>query len=183
MRMILLMNIRFSYPSSFVEKQFRQFFLPYVNPSPFLPSIQQEKDFFLARNRIVHQTTLRPSPTLNDTANNDDDDNGIHDPVEMTNHALPLTIGNAKRNCQNTIILHYTHEKRFSSMKRDLHQTYDTIFNNTPASDVQLIVGNRNRRTARDDLIRKKPLRALLTNKPTQRECFLAQQPLDLCDI
>lgn len=66
---------------------------------------------------------------------------------------------------ENKLITHYTHEKRFRSVKRDLHQVYDDIFHNTPAAAVKLIVGNRNRRDARHELIRKKPKLSVLQNK------------------
>ena len=58
---------------------------------------------------------------------------------------------------ENKLIIHYTHEKRFRSVKRDLHQVYDSIFHNTPAMFTKLIVGNRNRRDTRSELIRKNP--------------------------
>ncbi len=44
----------------------------------------------------------------------------------------------------NPLIIHYTHENRFESLKRDMHQVYDNVFKNTTIDDIQLIVGNRN---------------------------------------
>ena len=38
-----------------------------------------------------------------------------------------------------------------------MHQVYEDIFKNTPAMDVKIIVGNRNRRDAKNELIRKRP--------------------------
>jgi hypothetical protein len=67
---------------------------------------------------------------------------------------------------KNRIIVHYTHEKRFASIKRDIHKIHHDVFDNTPAMDVRMIVDNRNRRTATDDLIHKKPLKSILKNKP-----------------
>ena len=68
------------------------------------------------------------------------------------------------------LIVHYTHEKRFHSLKREIHQIYNDVFKNSPVADVKSIVGTRNRRDARNDLIRKRPQRALLKNKPRKRE-------------
>ena len=50
-------------------------------------------------------------------------------------------------------------------MKRNLHEIRETTFRNSPVEDVKFIVGTRNRQDARNDLIRKRPSRALLQNK------------------
>ena len=68
-------------------------------------------------------------------------------------------------NYGDRLFLHYTHERRFHSVKRDIHQGYEKVFQNTPAMDLTLVVGNRNRRDARTELIRKRPQQSLLKNK------------------
>ena len=50
-------------------------------------------------------------------------------------------------------------------MKRDMHKVYDTVFKNTPAMNLRLTVGNRNRRDAKNELIRKRPKRSILQNQ------------------
>ncbi len=47
-----------------------------------------------------------------------------------------------------------------------MHQVYDNVFNNTPVTDVKMIVGNQNRRDASKELMRKRPKLSLLKNKP-----------------
>jgi hypothetical protein len=88
-------------------------------------------------------------------------------------HEHPMDLGDAnlksktvEKPYQQKLIIHYTHEKRLDSLKREMHQVYQNVFQNTPVEDVKLIVGTRNRRNARDDLVRKRPKRALLQNKP-----------------
>jgi hypothetical protein len=54
-----------------------------------------------------------------------------------------------------------------------MHEKYADVFKNTPAMNVRLIVGNRNRRAATNDLIRKKPQKSLLTNKPGKSKHLL----------
>jgi hypothetical protein len=49
-----------------------------------------------------------------------------------------------------------------------MHQVYDGTFENTPAMYAKLIVGTRNRRDAKNELIRKRPKRTLLQNTITQ---------------
>ena len=69
------------------------------------------------------------------------------------------------------IILHYHHEKRFHSFKSDLHKLFDDTFENTSAKELKLIIGNRNRRNAAHQLIRKRPKRILLRDKPIKGKC------------
>jgi len=78
-------------------------------------------------------------------------------------------------NTSKTLIIHYTHEKRFSSFKRDMHLIYDRTFLQHIGHDIKLIVGNRNRRDRTRELITKRPKRYLLTNKHSERRvCFLS---------
>jgi hypothetical protein len=52
-----------------------------------------------------------------------------------------------------------------------MHKIYDDVFKNTTVDDVKLIVGNRNRRSARYNLIRKRPKQSLLRNIPMKSMC------------
>ena len=70
---------------------------------------------------------------------------------------------------QSKLILHYTHEERFSSFKRDIHHIYHTILHQTPTAEGRIIVGNRNRRDARRELIRKRPKPSILQNTKTTK--------------
>jgi hypothetical protein len=71
----------------------------------------------------------------------------------------------------NKIIVHYSHEKRFHSFKRDIHHIYDNTFENQIDKDIKIIAGNRNRRDAKKELIHKRPKQSLLKNK-TQKSKF-----------
>jgi hypothetical protein len=44
------------------------------------------------------------------------------------------------------LIIHYTHEKRFRSNKKDIHHLWKQTFKQTPVIDTRLIIGNRNSR-------------------------------------
>ena len=67
---------------------------------------------------------------------------------------------------KSTTVVNETHERRFEPMKRQMHQIYDATFRNTPVEDVNMVVGSRNQKDARNDLIRKRPNRALLQDTP-----------------
>ncbi|CAF3456222.1 unnamed protein product [Rotaria socialis] len=66
---------------------------------------------------------------------------------------------------QNKLIIHYTHEKRFNTRKRDLHRIFQETFANTSILETKLIVGNRNQKSTLKELIRKRPRQAILKNK------------------
>jgi hypothetical protein len=46
-----------------------------------------------------------------------------------------------------------------------MHHLYDNTFANQVDKDIKMIVGNRNRRDAQKELIRKRPKQYLLKNK------------------
>ncbi|CAF1618171.1 unnamed protein product [Rotaria magnacalcarata] len=79
----------------------------------------------------------------------------------------------------NKLIVHYTHEKRFQTFKSDMHQVYDNIFKDTPAADVKLIVGNKNRRSGKTELICKRPKQSLLINKPVKSKASKVETKRD----
>jgi hypothetical protein len=75
-----------------------------------------------------------------------------------------------QRERANSIILHYTHEKRFSHYKRAIHQIWNDKFHNTPVQTTKLIVGSRNdpnlcKEFVRRDLFTKN--RSTNNKKPT----------------
>ena len=57
----------------------------------------------------------------------------------------------------DNLIIHYTHEARFASSKKNTHQSWHQIFNGTPVASKKLIVGNRNTRKWQDSLVRRRP--------------------------
>jgi len=74
------MHIPFSYPSFFIEKEFRKFFLESISSSPFLPFITNENEFSITRHKLLNiQTVEQPSIiTINATRTNFEN-NQIHE--------------------------------------------------------------------------------------------------------
>ena len=150
-----------------IEKEFQKFFHEQISSSssPFVPFLRNATEFFIMRKQWLGQSTPQQSQVADDVVN------AIHnnDQLEEMPSIQPTTVSkkskSKKSKDQNTLLLHYTHEKRFASTKRDVHKTYAAVFVNTPAIDVKMIVGNRNRRPAANELIRKKPPKWLLRNK------------------
>ncbi|CAF4861540.1 unnamed protein product, partial [Rotaria socialis] len=178
-KLTLLYN---GYPSSFIEKQFRNFFSEYINSSSFLPFIDNETQFVTMHNKILNLPTARQSQVSISAATADIDNDQTDEPQnEPTTTTTTTTTAQERKKKEHTrgnkLIVHYTHEKRFQTFKSDMHQVYDNTFKDTPAADVKLIVGNKNRRPAKKELICKRPKQSLLINKPIKKPQRKRQQP------
>ncbi len=115
-------------------------------------------------HKIIDQPTPRQSQVAisASTANldNDQTDENQNEPKQ------PIKKREKKdTNYTDQLIVHYTHEKRFEPFKRDMHRVYENVFKNTPAMNLKLIVGNRNRPNATNELVRKRPKASILQNK------------------
>jgi hypothetical protein len=117
------------------------------------------------RQKILGLPTARQSQVaLSASRANTDNDQTDENPVEPSKPTIEAEKKQTYFNDKQFV--HYTHEKRFNSFKRDMHQVYEDIFKDTPAMNAKIIVGNRNRPDAKHELIRKRPLKRLLQNKP-----------------
>lgn len=115
------------------------------------------------------QLLLKPTTRQSQLAINAASIHLDHDPVSHQSTIpkdIPVKSTSKINQDEKKMITHYTHERRFESMKRDMHKIYDDIFKETPVADVKMVVGSRNRRDARNDLIRKRPHHSILKNKP-----------------
>ena len=116
-------------------------------------------------DNLNHQLTPRQSQVaisaaMADIDNDQTDDIITNQPTRIVKKKPPSNINYAER-----LLVHYTHEKRFRPFKKDMHTIYDRVFKNTTVLDLQLIIGNRNRRDAKNELIRKRPKPSLLQNQ------------------
>jgi hypothetical protein len=165
MRIILISKIFSSYPSSFIDNQFEKFFIEYISSSSFLPVIDNETQLFLMRDKIMRQPTSRQSQVAMSTSIANIDNDQTDDTVDIESKEPTKNAGRKPTNYGDKLFFHYTHEKRFESFKRDMHKIYDTVFKNTPAMDLRVIVGNRNRPDAKTEIISKRPKLSLLQSK------------------
>ncbi|CAF4877018.1 unnamed protein product, partial [Rotaria socialis] len=121
------------------------------------------------RNKILDLPTARQSQVSISAATADIDNDQTDEPQKEPATTTTIHELNKKEHTPaNKLIVHYTHEKRFQTFKSDMHQVYDNIFKDTPAADVKLIVGNKNRRSGKTELICKRPKQSLLINKPVK---------------
>ncbi|CAF4645078.1 unnamed protein product, partial [Rotaria socialis] len=163
-RYIKLMLLYNDYPSTFIENEFHKYFSEYISKSPFLPLIDDEHKYFLMRKEILglptpRQSQVAMSAALADIDNDPPDDDERQQPDQ--NKKKPEE---KISNYNEKFFTHFIYEKRFETCKRDMHQVYNHAFKDTPAIYTKQIVGNRNRRQAQNELIRKRPNKTLLQN-------------------
>ncbi|CAF1340300.1 unnamed protein product [Adineta steineri] len=164
-RSIKLMLLYNGYPSSFIDQQFHKFFNEFIYATSILSFIENEQQYILLRHEILGQPTPQQSQTALRATTADVDNDQTDVTAETTSRESITTIQKKPINYADRLFLHYKHEKRFQPFKRNMHQIYQNVFKNTPAMDLRLIVGNRNRRDAKNELIRKRPKRSLLQCK------------------
>ena len=64
---------------------------------------------------------------------------------------------NADSKWDRCLIVHYTHEERLATFKKNLHRLWNGAFTDTPIEKTRLIVGKRNNRNGKRELIHIRP--------------------------
>jgi len=132
-----------------------------------LSLIDNERDFFTMRTTLLDRADRSQSKIVNmamikvDVNKNQLVEKARE--VSVKRKTVAQNNKKAEKAVENRLLLHYTHEKRFDSYKRDLHQIWSQKFANITAMDVKVIVGNRTNRDAKSELVRKRPHPSLLT--------------------
>ncbi|CAF4469899.1 unnamed protein product, partial [Rotaria sp. Silwood2] len=119
-RFMLLFN---GYPTRYIDKQFRKIFGNYISPDSILPLIDNEEQFFELRKEYMKQPTARHSQVEARIAQfkQNNEEPQVEELVTTTS---ATTIKQKKNIFQNALIIHYTHEKRFTTMKKDMHSIF-----------------------------------------------------------
>ncbi|CAF4939680.1 unnamed protein product, partial [Rotaria socialis] len=152
------------YPSSFIDKIFRKFFSGYISSRSFLPFIDNEDQFLHMRIALSGQPSRQQSQVEMRIASLTTNNEHLIEELEKKQE-VPIQEKKKPNEFQNKLIIHYTHEKRFNTRKRDLHRIFQETFANTQIIETKLIVGNRNQKSTMKELIRKCPRQAILKNK------------------
>ncbi|CAM4841792.1 unnamed protein product [Rotaria magnacalcarata] len=135
-----------------------------MSKSSFLPLIDEKQKYFLMRKQILGQPTPRQSQVAMSAALADIDNDPPDDDERQQPNPHPEKSEEKIPNYNEKFFTHFTYEKRFETCKRDMHQVYHHAFKDTPAMYRKQIVGNRNRRQAQNELIRRRPNKTLLQN-------------------
>jgi ATP-dependent Lon protease len=161
-----------SYPPTYINGQFTKFFRTYADSnvacSTVVLDIDDENLFSQMRAQLlVRSTAIQTQITVETVRSEKKTNPTVAVAREEERTAMkPNNVKNSKNEqVTNRLILHYTHEKRVESYKRDIHQIWSEVFANTLASEVQVIVGNRNNRDAKSEMVQKRPNLSLLITK------------------
>ncbi|CAF4698875.1 unnamed protein product [Rotaria socialis] len=160
----ILIDFFYSYPSSFIDKIFRKIFSGYISSRSFLPFIDNEDQFLHMRIALSGQPSRQQSQVEMRIATLTTNNEHLIEELEKKQE-VPIQEKKKPNEFQNKLIIHYTHEKRFNTRKRDLHRIFQETFANTSILETKLIVGNRNQKSIMKELIRKRPRQAILKNK------------------
>ena len=121
--------------------------------------IHDENEFLLLRRQLLNQNSMHEHRRAARIARTMDYE-AIPPNVDPLVKAKLLK----RRERAKSVILHYTHEQRFSHYKRAIHQMWNDTFHNTPLQTATLIVGTRNNPNLGKELVRRNPFQK---NKPT----------------
>ncbi|CAF3135016.1 unnamed protein product [Rotaria sp. Silwood2] len=161
-KLTLLYN---GYPTSFIKKAFGKFFSGCMESTSFLQILHNERQFLQMRTALSGRTSQHQSQFEMRIATVTTDNEHLRQESDK-NQELSNKTNQKQSDFQNKLIIHYTHEKRFNTRKKDMHRIFQQIFDKTPVIQTELIVGNRNRQNAIKELIRKRPAAVILKNKP-----------------
>ncbi|CAF3467602.1 unnamed protein product [Rotaria socialis] len=165
-RAIRLMLLYNGYPSRYIDTHFRKFFGRSMSKSSMIPFIGNDNQFLLMRNTLLPKLTVKERETQHRIAAvTYDKEIDNHNTTEETKTITSISKQNKANKFTDTLFLHYTHEKRLHSLKRDIHKIYSEIFQHTIGIDFRLIVGHRNHRSTGHELVQKRPPPTML--KPT----------------
>jgi len=114
--------------------------------------IENENQYLTLRTQLLKQQTtsqqqllFRVSTIIDKDQNEQAKDQTIQDKIHN------------EEKSNKRLILHYRHEQRLASYKKDLHQIWNNTFNATSILDTRLIVGTRNNRNTAEELVSKRP--------------------------
>lgn len=156
------------YPSTFLEEEFRKFFNDQLSPTSFLSFIQNEEHFIIMRRKLFSQAItqlLIMATNLSTHGLTNEARSALEEPINTTSVTAE---SKKKAEYDNTLFVHHSYEKRFRSMKRDLHTIHKDLLDQSANKSAKMIVGTRNRRSACHELIRKRPKPSLLNDRQRQ---------------
>jgi hypothetical protein len=122
-----------------------KFFTNQLNILPILPCIEAEHDFNFIRHRLLIRQTITEHEIAKRIAKTD------------TSNQLPQIRFHPTSKWKDNLIIHYTHEERFATSKRDIHRLWDQLFQTTPVATTKLIIGNRNSPNIMNFIVHRRP--------------------------
>jgi hypothetical protein len=141
-----------------------KFFKTNITTSSIIPFIENEQDFNFIRDHLLNKTTVTEHQIASRIAKTNDPNttDTTDDPlVQIRLRQISKWVDN--------VIIHYQHEARLESFKKDIHQLWNQTFNETSIKNTKLIVGNRNSRNTTKALVHRRPHYKSLPKKTHQQ--------------
>jgi hypothetical protein len=149
-----------------------------LTTSLLLPLIDNEPDFMSIRNHLLnkstateHQITSRIAKTIDPNSNDKVDGPLVQQRLRQKSKWI------------DKLIIHYTHEARFESSKKDIHQLWNQTFKTTLVMNIKLTIGSR---SLTKTLIRRRPQQKAInitTNNNNNHLCFKRRIHIFLTNI
>ncbi|CAF1393936.1 unnamed protein product [Rotaria sordida] len=167
-RLMLLFN---GYPTRYIDREFRKILGNYISTNSILPTVDNDEKFIQLRKEYMNQPTARSSQVEARITqfNENNEESHIEQPVQTTIATTTDTKKSKKNTFRDAVIIHYTHEKRFTTMKKDMHKIFREAFEGYGLEAVRLIVGYRNHPNFERELTRKRPPLKYLTLKQQKK--------------
>lgn len=151
--MIHLISLCNSYPPRYIHNRFVKFFKsPLYTSTSILPLIDSHSHFAFVRSYLLDRTTTAQHQIASTIAKAIDS----HD-YDTEDDLLVRAQFRRKLKSMHNLVIPYIHEARFASYRKDIHQLWHHIFQQTPVAHMKLIVANRNNRSCQDLLVRRRP--------------------------
>ena len=141
------------YPIRYINRHFRKFLAGFSITVPAIASnIYDENAYVTLRRRILTIHTKSEHARANRIASQ-------MDPSQINSTADPLIKAklSKRQEREQSIIVHYTYERRFAHYKSKIHQIWNTSFPKATGIDNKLIVGTRNHLNLTRELVRRSP--------------------------
>ena len=128
-----------SYPPRYIYSQFIKFFSDQLRNMSTLPWIDTVHDFQFIQACLLNRATLAESQMASRIANamKSNDEN-------ITGNLIAKPAIEKESKWDKNLIIHYTHESRFTILKRDIHQLWNEMLKNPITNDIRFIIGHRN---------------------------------------
>lgn len=127
-----------------------------ISRTSIIPVIENEYKFIQLRKTLMGQPTARQSQIGAQIAQYTLDNDEYKEKPSMQIATSVSTTDQQRKKCHDNIIIHYTHENRFISVKKDMDEIFREAFQGLGIDTVRLIVAHRNSPNSQRELIRKR---------------------------
>jgi hypothetical protein len=114
--------------------------------------LTNDNDFAFIRRSILNKPTIPEYQLASRIAKA----TNVNSEEKVDNPLVKARIGKQTKFDTN-LIIHYTHEKRFQTNKKNIHQLWNQTFEQTPVIDTRLIIGTRNSHNMTRELVHRYP--------------------------